>query len=68
MRRKLKHQALKIFTASHRTFKRHLNLAIYYSTNQENDCFIMTADFINCTIVLFVMIKYNLNLYLYKTQ
>jgi len=54
MCRKLKHRASKIFTVLHPTSKRHLNPAIFYSTNQENDCIIMTADFINCPIVLFV--------------
>jgi len=34
----------------HPTFKRHLNLATYYSTNQENDCIIMTLNFVSCVI------------------
>jgi len=49
--RKLKLRALKIFTVLHQIFKRRLNPATFCSTSQENDCFIMTVDFSNCTVV-----------------
>ena len=64
MYRKSKPQASKIFMVLHQTFKRHLNLATFYSTNQENNCITLTISIV-ILYCLFDKIKYNLNVYLY---